>query len=323
MNVVIWMAAAVSALGVLTGAPSWAQDYPAKPVRLIVPFPPGGTPDTLARLVGEKLGDRWNQQVLVETRLGAGGNVAYGSVAGAAPDGYTILLAATGIATNVSLYSKLPYDPVRDFAAITLLATSPHVLVASSSVPAANVRELVALAKARPGTLTYGSSGSGTVLHLAGELFKTLSGADIIHVPYKGSQPAMTDLLGGRISLMYVDFHPALPHIRSGKLKPLGLTGRRRSPLLPDVPTIAEAGVPGYEIVAWFGLLAPAATPGDVVDRIHQGVVQVLELPDLRSRLTDQGMELVGSTPASFAAYLRSEIVAMAKVVKASGAKAD
>jgi tripartite-type tricarboxylate transporter receptor subunit TctC len=305
------------------GVDSRAAEYPVKPVRMVVPFPPGGTPDTLARVMSEKFGERWGQQVLIENRLGAGGNVAYGAVAQSGADGYTLLLASTGIVTNASLYSKLPYDPIRDFAPISLLATSPHVLVANVAFPVNSVKDLIAEAKAKPDSLTFGSSGSGTVLHLAGELFKSLSGADIVHVPYKGSQPAMTDLLGGRIALMFIDIPPALPHLRSGRLKALGITGAKRTAALPDVPPIAEAGVPGYDIVAWFGLLAPAGTPKDIVDKIHQDAAAGLSSPELRTRMTEQGVDLVGNTPAQFAAYMRSELAAMAKVVKASGARAD
>ncbi len=303
--------------------PVHSLDYPVKPVRFIVPFPPGGTPDTLARVIGEKLGERWNQQVLIENRLGAGGNVAYGSVATAAPDGYTILQAATGIVTNVSLYRKVPYDLFKDFAPITLLATSPHVLVANSSVPATSVKELIALAKAKPGELAFGSAGSGTVLHLAGEMFKSLSGVNLLHVPYKGSQPALTDLLGGRIALMFIDISPALPHLKTGRLRALGLTGAKRSPALPDVPPIAEVGLPRYDLVAWFGLLAPSGTNKEIVDKIYQDVAVIVNIPEVRARMLDQGVELVGNTPAQFAAYIKSEFAVMAKIVKDSGARAD
>lgn len=320
------LARRVAAVLILCGAAmaSIAQDYPARPVRLVVPFPAGGAPDTVARTLGESFSARWGQQVLVENRLGAGGNVAYGSVASAPPDGYTLLLAATGIATNVSLYRSLPYDPVKDFAPISLVASSPHMLVVNPSlVSATSVRELVAQAKARPGQISFGSAGSGTVLHLAGEMFKSMAGVDLLHIPYKGTQPAMADLLGGRIGLMYIDIAPSLQHIRSGRLRVLATTAGRRTAVFPDVPTIAEAGVPGYEIVAWFGLLAPAATPRGVVDRVHQATVAMVGTPEVRARLGEVGIELVGGTPEQFGAYIRSEIDVMAKVVKASGAKPD
>lgn len=304
-------------------ADSHALEYPVKPVRLVVPFPPPGAPDTLARALGEKLSERWGQQVLVENRLGASGNVAYGSVATAAPDGYTLLLAVNGLATNVSLYRNLPFDPVRDFAPITLLATSQQVLVVGSSVPITSVKDLVALAKAKPGELTFGSAGSGTVLHLAGELFKTLSGVNIVHVPYKGSSLALIDLLGGRTKLMFLDIPLTLPNLKSGKLRALGVTGARRTPALPDIPTIAEAGVPGYEIAPWFGLLAPSGTSREIVDKIHQDAVSILNAPELRSRMLGLGLEMVGNAPGQFGAFIKSEVANMAKIVSASGARAD
>ena len=304
-------------------ADGYSLEYPVKPVRLVVPFPPPGSPDTLARALGDKFGERWGQQVLVENRLGASGNVAYGSVATAAPDGYTLLLAVNGIATNVSLYRNLPYDPVRDFAPITLLATSQQVLVVNSSLSINSVKDLVALAKAKPGELTFGSAGSGTVLHLAGELFKTLSGVDIVHVPYKGSSLALIDLLGGRTKLMFLDIPLTLPNVKSGKLRALGVTSARRAPALPDIPTIAEAGVPGYEIAPWFGLLAPRGTSREIVDKIHQDAVSILNAPELRARMLVLGLEMVGNTPDQFGAYIKSEVANMAKIVSASGARAD
>lgn len=306
-----------------TAADSYSLEYPVKPVRLVVPFPPPGSPDTLARALAEKFGERWGQQVLVENRLGASGSIAYGSVATSAPDGYTLLLAVNGIATNASLYRNLPYDPVRDFAPITLIAASHQVLVVVASLPAHSVKDVIALAKARPGELTFGSAGSGTVLHLAGEMFKTLSGANIMHVPYKGSSLALIDLLGGRTTLMFLDIPLTLPHLKSGKLRALGVTGAGRSPALPDIPTIAEAGVPGYEIAPWFGLLAPSGTGREIVDKIHQDAVAVLNAPELRARMLELGLELIGNTPAQFGAYIKSEVTKMAKIVSASGARAD
>jgi len=305
-------------------ADSYSLEYPVKPVRLVVPFPPGGAPDTLARMLGEKLGELWGQQVLVETRLGAGGNVAYGSVATSAPDGYTLLLATPGIVANVSLYRNLPYDPVRDFAPITVIAIGPHVLVVRSSLPVTSVQDLIALAKAKPGELTFGSAGSGTVLHLAGEIFNTLTGVKIVHVPYKGSMPAFTDLLGGRTTLMFLEPTLALPQLKSGKLRALGVTSAKRMPALADIPTIAEAGVPGFEIVTWFGLLAPNGTGKEIVDKVNQGAASILHAPELQAQMRERlGVELVGNTPEQFSAYIKSEVTKTAKVVSASGARAD
>ena len=304
-------------------ADSSSLEYPVKPVRVVVPYPPGGTPDTLARALGGKLGERWGQQVLVENRLGAGGNVAYGSVATSSPDGYTLLLAATALAINVSLYRDLPYNPVRDFAPITLVAVTPYALVVNSSLPVTSIKDLIALAKAKPGELTFGSQGSGSAPHLAGEMFKTLSGTNFVHVPYKGSMPALTDLLGERITLMFLDPMLTLAQLKSGRLRALGITSAKRTPWLPDLPTIAEAGVPGFEIVAWFGLLAPSGTNTEIIDKIHQDAVSILNTPEMRARMLDQGVELIGNTPAQFGARIKSDVASMAKVWAASGARAD
>ena len=308
----------------LSGAQTtFAQGYPSKPIRIVAPFPVGGAPDVLARSIGAKLGERLGQAVVVENRLGAGGNIAYASVASAAADGYTLLLAAGSLATNVSLYKDLMYDTVKDFAPITLVATSPHVLVAHPSVQATSVSELIALAKAKPGQLTYGSSGSGTVLHLAGEMFKTMAGVDLVHVPYKGGAPATNDLLSGQIALMFSAIPGALPQVRAGKLRALGVTGAQRSPTMPDVPTIAEAGLPGYAIEAWFGLLAPARTPESIVAKLNKDVVAILGDAEMKRRMADLGQELTSNTPEQFAAFIKSEITRMGEVVRASGAKLD
>lgn len=312
---------AVGLLALFGGVGAFAQDYPSKPIRLIVPFPVGGAPDVLARSTGARLGERLGQPVVIENRLGAGGNLAYDIVAKAAPDGYTMVLASTGVATNVSLYKNLPYDPMRDFAPITLVASSPHVLVAHPSVRAGSVRELIGLAKEKSSQLNFGSAGSGTVLHLAGEMFNVMTGAQLLHVPYKGASLALNDLLGGRVTLMFSDIPNALPQIKAGKLRALGVTGARRSQALPQVPTIAEAGIPGYAIIAWFGLLAPAATPAGIVAKLNREVVAILGDPDFRGKMADLGQDLVGDTPEQFGAFIKSEIGKMGEVVKASGAK--
>lgn len=309
------------ALALLGGAAALAQDYPSKPIRLVVPFPVGGAPDVLARSTGIRLGERLGQPVVIENRLGAGGNLAYDIVAKAAPDGYVIVLASTGIATNVSLYKNLAYDPIRDFAPITLVASSPHVLVAHPSLHAGSLRELIGLAKEKSSQLSFGSAGSGTVLHLAGEMFNVMAGAQLLHVPYKGASLALNDLLGGRVNLMFSDIPNALPQIKAGKLRALGVTGAQRSQALPQVPTIAEAGIPGYAIIAWFGLLAPAATPAGIIAKLNKEVVTILGDPDLRGKMADLGQDLVGDTPEQFGAFIKSEIAKMGEVVKASGAR--
>jgi len=302
------------------GQNSFAQDYPNKPIRLVVPFAAGGAPDVLARLTGAKLADRLGQAVVIENKLGAGGNLAYDMVAHSAPDGYTLLLASTGIATNVSLYKDLPYDAARDFAPITLMASSPHVLVVNPSVKAVSVKELIALAKAKPGQLTFASSGRGTVLHLAGEMFKNMAGVDLVHVPYGGSSQAINDVLGGRVTLMFSDIPTALQQIEAGNVRALGITSAQRSQALPQVPTMAEAGVPGYAIIAWFGLLAPAGTPANIVARLNKEMLVILGDPELKAKMAILGQDLTGNTPEQFSSFIKEEIVRMGTVVKASGA---
>lgn len=301
-----------------------AQQYPAKPVRFVVPFAPGGSTDTLARTLGVKLSDFVGQQVVVDNRPGANGNIGMEIVARAAPDGHTIVLGyIANLAIGPGLYDKLPFDPVRDYAPITQLASSPNVLVAHPSVPARNFKELIALAKAKPGQINFASASVASVGHLTGELLNNLAGIRMVHVPYKGSGQAVTDLLGGHVQLMFSGFSSTLPHIKSGKLRPLVVTGARRSPALPDVPTIAESGFPGFEATAWYGVLAPAKTPKPIVTRLHAEIVKVLQLPDVKERLGNLGFEIVGSTPEQFAAYIKSEISKWEKVVKTSGAKPE
>jgi tripartite-type tricarboxylate transporter receptor subunit TctC len=301
-----------------------AQNYPERAIRLIMPFPPGGGTDAVARSIGHRLSERLGQPVVVEARPGAGGNIAYEHVARSAPDGHTLLFATNGIATNVSLYNKLPYDTMKDFAPITLVARSPHVLVANAGVPANNLRELIALGKSKPGTLYFGSSGSGTVPHLAGEMFGTQTGAKLVHVPYKGAGAAQTDLVSGSIQLMFASIASSQPFIKQGRLRALGVTGDQRSQAMPDVPTIAEAGVPGYSIEAWFAMLAPAGTPAPIIDRLHREISDIIADPELKKKMLDVGQELVvNKSPAEFSAYLRSEIKKMAEVVKTSGATAN
>jgi tripartite-type tricarboxylate transporter receptor subunit TctC len=301
-----------------------AQAYPSQPIKIIVPFTAGGTTDILARTIGQKLSEAWRQPVIVENRPGAGGNIGADVVAKAKPDGYTILMGTIGTQSiNASLYAKMPYDAAKDFAPVTLVAMVPNVLVVNPAVKAKTVSELVALAKAKPGELNFASSSTGGSPHLSGEMFKQMTGANIVHVPYKGSAPAITDLLGGQVSLMFDNLPSALPQVKAGKLRALAVTSARRSQAAPDIPTIAESGVPGYEVDSWFGILAPAGTPKEIVNKLNAEIVRILQIPEVRERLLEQGAEPVGDTPEHFAEHIRKETVKWARVVKASGAKAD
>ncbi len=303
---------------------AFAQAYPNQPIKMIVPFTAGGTTDILARTIGQKLGDALHQPVIVENRPGAGGNIGADAAAKAKPDGYTLLMGTIGTqAINASLYAKMPYDSARDFAPITLVAVVPNVLLVHPSVPAKNVAELIALAKSKPGELNFASTSTGGSPHLSGEMFKQMAGVDIVHVPYKGSAPAITDLLGGQITLMFDNLPSGLPHVKAGKLRALGVTSARRSPAAPDIPTIAESGVPGYEVDSWFGILAPAGTPAHIIARLNTEIVKILQMPDVNERLAEQGAQPVGGTPQQFAEHIRKETAKWARVVKASGAKAD
>ena len=301
-----------------------AQSYPAKPLRLVAPFPPGGPADILSRIIGQHLAESWGQQVVVDNRAGAGGNIGSDIVAKAPPDGYTLLLGFVGThAINASLYSSMPYDNIRDFEPVSRVAMVTIILVLHPSVPANSVKDLIALARSRPGELTFGSPGNGTPQHLAGELFNTMAKAKTVHIPYKGAVPALNDLLGGRVSMIFSSMPPALPHIKTGRLKALAVTSGKRSPAVPDVPTIAESGLPGYEVINWYGVLAPAGTPKDIVARLNGEIRRILSLPDVRERLAAQGAETITSTPQEFAAYIKSETEKWAKVVKFSGARID
>jgi tripartite-type tricarboxylate transporter receptor subunit TctC len=300
-----------------------AQDFPSKPVHLVVPFPAGGAPDVVARTIAQGLGERLGQSVVVENKLGAGGNIAYEAVARAPADGHTLVFATTGIATNMSLFKKLRYDALKNFQPVMLVASGPHVLVANTSVPAKNVRELIAHAKAHPKQLSYGSSGNGTVLHLAGELFNMKAGVELQHVPYRGASLAQSDLVGGTIQLMFSDVASAQQYIQAGTLRPLAVTGSKRLPSLPDIPTLAESGVPGYEIEAWFGILAPAGTPPSSIERLNRELRAVLATPEVKQRMAALGQNLVANTPDQFAAFLRSEVAKMGEIVKSAGLAAD
>jgi tripartite-type tricarboxylate transporter receptor subunit TctC len=319
--------AAVAALATLTGiasAVAQAPTYPAKPIRLVVPFPAGGSLDVVARAIGQKLTESWGQPVVIDNRPGAGGNIGADLVAKSAPDGYTILEGALSThAVNVSLYSKMPYDPVRDFAPITLVAVTPNVLVLNPSVPANSVKELIAYAKANPGKLSFGSGSNGSAGHLAGELFKTEAGIDMVHVPYKGAAPAMQDLLGGRIQLMFDNLANSMQQVRAGKLKALAVTTEHRSALVPELPTLSEAGLPGFDISTWWGFMAPAGTPKEIVAKWNAEVTKILNTPEMKAFFAQQGAEPAPTTPEAFAAMIQREIPKYAKIVKASGAKVD
>ena len=312
-------------LAILVGpAPAHAQAFPNKPVRLVVPFPPGGPLDTVGRALAQKLTEAWGQSVIVDNRPGAGGNIGADLVAKAAPDGYTVVMGALSThAVNPSLYAKMPYDAVKDFAPITLVAITPNVLVVNPSLPVNSVRELIAYAKANPGKLAFGSGSNGSAGHLAGELFKADTGTDLLHVPFKGAAPAMQALLSGDIQMMFDNLASASAQVKAGKLKALAVTTARRSPLAPDLPTMAESGVPGFDISTWFGLLAPAGTPPEIVGRWNAEVGRILRTPEMRERLTAMGAEPAPDTPAEFAQFIASEAAKYARIVKVSGAKPD
>jgi len=306
-----------------TAVPAGAEVYPGKPIRMIVAVPPGGPADTLARLVGPRLAEALGQNVIIDNRPGANGNIAYDMVARAAPDGYTITEVAAGIAINPSLYRDVKFDPVRDFAPITLGISVPNILVVHSSVAAASVNELIALAKARPGQLTFASAGNGTSGHLALEQFRLMSGIQVIHVPYKGGGPALSEVIAGQVQALFSIALAALPQVKAGKVRALAVTSARRSALAPELPTVAESGFPGFEVVGWFGWVAPAATPIAIVDRLNREIVRILKLPDMRERLQGLGADPVGNTPQEFAAFIRSEHAKWARVIKQAGVKLD
>jgi len=301
-----------------------ADDYPSRPIRFVVPYPAGGPLDTVARLLGQKVSESLKQPIIVDNRLGACGNIGADFVAKSAPDGYTILMGAVAThAINPTLYSHIPYDPVADFMPITQVASTPNVLVVNPSVPAKDVREFIAYAKANPGKLNFGSGSTGSAGHLAGELFKTMAGVDMAHVPYKGAGPAMQDLVAGQIQLMFDNLASSLGQIRAGKVRALAVTTAKRTSLAPELPTIAESGLPGFDINTWFGVFAPAKTPQPVVDRLYTEFTRALAMPDVRQKMIDLGAEPVGNKPAEFAAYIRSEKDKYARVIRASGAKVD
>lgn len=307
----------------LAAAPAGAQDYPSRPVRLVVPYAAGGPVDIVARITGQKLSEALGQQIVVDNRAGAGGNIALEVVARSAPDGYTLLMGANGTnAINPSLYRKMPVDPEKDLAPVSMVAASAMILVVHPSLPVASVKQLIALSRARPGAVTYASSGSGSTAHLSGELFKSMAKVDLLHVPYKGAGPALTDLVAGQVQTMITGISSTLPYVKAGRLKALGVSSEKRQPLLPDVPAIAEQ-LPGYEVATWYGVFAPAGTARPVVDRLNQSLVRIFATPDAQARLAAVGADARTNTPEQFAQAIGQERAKWAVIIKTSGARAD
>jgi len=305
---------------VLAATGALAQTYPVRPVRLIVPTTPGGSVDTLARTIAPRLSERFGHQVVVDNRSGAGGTIAAEFTARSVPDGYTLMIGTiASLATNVSLQQKLSYDPLRDFAPVTLVATQNLVLTVHPSVPAKNVRELVKLAKARPGQLAFASAGNGTGSHLSGELFKQLAGVDVLHIPYKGVAPALVDVISGQVSMSFPSILTSLPQVQSGRLRALAVSGAQRSGAMPDLPTMMEAGVKDYESATWYGIVAPVATPPEIVNKLNAEIAAILKQPDTRERIARDGADPVGNTPQQFGAFMKSEIEKWRKVIRAAG----
>ncbi len=316
------LCAATSALAQIPSAVSGAA-FPARSIRVIVGFPPGSAADITARVIGAKAGEALGQQLIVDNRPGAASNIAAELSAKSPPDGYTLFIGTVANTISATLYPKLPFDFARDFAPVALTTAAPNVLVVHPSVPAKSVKELVALAKGRPSQLSFASSGTGTVPHLSGELFKALAGVNLVHIPYKGSPQAVTDLMAGEVALMFSPSSTVLPHVKSGRLRALAVTTVSRLPSLPELPTVAESGLKGYETITWFGFVTPVKTPPAIVTRLNAEIVKVLALPEVRNQFGIQGIEVLGGTPEQFAAYIRDEIAKWAKVIRLSGARAE
>lgn len=301
----------------LAALPAVAQNYPARPIRIIVAYTPAGTTDILARAIGQKMSERWGQPVIVENRPGAAGNIGTELAAKATPDGYTLIMGTAGThGINVSLYKKLNWHSLRDFAPVSLVAMVPNIMVVNNSLPIKSVKELIAYAKANPGKLSYGSPGNGSTAHLSMELFKSMTGTNLVHIPYKGSAGVLADVMGGQIAVTIDNMPVYLPQVKAGKIRALAVSPAKRSSAAAEIPTIAESGVPGYDSGAWFGLLAPAGTPGAIVDKLSDETARILKLPDVSKRISELGAEPVGSTPAQFTALIKEEIAKWAKVIK-------
>jgi tripartite-type tricarboxylate transporter receptor subunit TctC len=317
-------AVAALVLSAAFGAPVAAQEYPVKPVRFVIAFSPAGPSDILTRIVGSKLAEAMGQVFIFDNRPGAGGNLAAEIVAKAPPDGYTLLMGNNSIlATNASLYKNMSFDPVKDLAPVALLASQPNILVVHPSLPVKSVKELIAFSKAHPGQLNYASSGSGAAAHLAAELFKSMTGVQMVHIPYKGASPALIDMLAGQCQVMFATALSVQPYLQSNRLRPLAVSTAKRARIMPNLPTVAEAGVPGFEATTWHGVVSTAGTPPAVINKLNAEINKVLKLPDVNATLTRQGAEVLGGTPQEFAAYIKAEIPKWAKVVKDSGARAD
>lgn len=304
-------------------APAVAQSYPDRPLRLIVPYAPGGGTDLTSRLIARRLTENFNQQVIVDNRAGGASNIGCEIAARSAPDGYTLLTAGISFSINVSIFARLNYDPVKDFDPVSLVATVPLIVVVNPSVPATSIRELIALAKAKPGTLNYASGGTGTANHIAGELFKYMTATELVHVPYKGGGPALADVIGGQVQLLFNTMTSTVGFMNSGKLRALAVTGAKRSPSVPNLPTVAEAGVPGFDVGAWFGIVVPRGTPRPLVNKLNSEIVRITRQPEAREQFAAQGAEAVGSTPEEFGRHLRVEIDKWAKVTKAANMRAE
>jgi tripartite-type tricarboxylate transporter receptor subunit TctC len=314
--------AAALCVVLMAGVASPQSNYPDKPIRILVGFAPAGPADIAARVVGDKLAEAFGKPILIENVTGAASNVATDRVAKAAPDGYTLLLAASAaIVTNISLYDKLPFDPIKDLAPISQICFTPNILAVNNDVPARNVAELVALARTKPGELTFGSAGVGSSQHLAGELLKSMAGINLQHVPYRGIAQVLPDLLGGRLTMVLGNISAVLPLAREGKVRAFAVTSLKRSPAAPELPTMAEQGFAGFDATAWFGLMAPAGTPEPILKKLHAETIRILALPDVRKKFDDLGMETIGNTPTEFAAVIKAEIPQWAKVIKDSGTK--
>jgi tripartite-type tricarboxylate transporter receptor subunit TctC len=323
LSIATVLLAIAAALSLGRAAAQTPPSYPVKPIRYLVGYTPGGTADILARLVGQKLAEAWGQQVIVENRPGGGTNIATDFAAKSPADGYTLFMPTVANAINPTLYPRLNYDPLRDFAYITNFAKVPGIVVVHPSVPARNARDLIALARARPNELRHGSTGIGSPHHLAGEIFKTLAGVKMVHVPYRGASPAIVDVIAGHIEVYFGAMVSTLPHVKSGKLRGLGVTSLKRVAAVPELATLDEQGLRGFETGSWFGMAVPTGTPREIVNRLHAESVRIIALPEIRNRLSGEGAEFVGDTPEQFTAFIRSEIAKWGKAVKASGAKAE